>query len=40
LDPPPGEKIKQELLRWKGVTIHEDNFVTILFYMEGVEMGH
>ena len=40
LDLPPSEKIKQELLRWKGVTIHEHNFVTVLFYMEGVEMGH
>ncbi len=40
LDLPPSEKIKQELLSWKGVTIHEHNFVTILFYVEGVEMGH
>ena len=40
MDLPPSEKIKQELLSWKGVTIHEHNFVTILFYMEGVEMGH
>lgn len=36
----PSETIKQELLSWKGVTIHEHNFVTILFYVEGVEMGH
>jgi hypothetical protein len=27
LDPPPNEKIKQELLSWKGVTVHEHNFV-------------
>lgn len=30
MDPPPSEKIKQELLSWKGVTIHEHNSVTIL----------
>jgi hypothetical protein len=37
---PQGEKIKQELLNWKGVTIQEHNFfVTIAFYVEGVEMG-
>jgi Family of unknown function (DUF5519) len=40
LDLPPSEKIKQELLSWKGVTIHEHNFVTIMFYVDGVEMGH
>jgi hypothetical protein len=40
LDLPPSEKIKQELLSWKGVTLHEHNFVTILFYVEGAEMGH
>jgi len=40
LDPPPSEKIKQELLSWKGVTLHEHNFVTIFFYVEGAEMGH
>ncbi len=40
MDLPPSEKIKQELLSWKGVTIHEHNFVTILFYVEGAEMGH
>ena len=40
LDLPPSEKIKQELLSWKGVTMHEHNFVTILFYVEGAEMGH
>jgi hypothetical protein len=37
---PPSEKIKQELLSWKGVTIHEHNFVTIMFYVDGIEMGH
>ncbi len=40
LDLPPSERIKQELLSWKGVTLHEHNFVTILFYVEGAEMGH
>jgi hypothetical protein len=40
LDLPPSEKIKQELLSWKGITIHEHNFVTIMFYVDGVEMGH
>ena len=40
MDPPPSEKIKQELLSWKGVTLHEHNFVTIFFYVEGAEMGH
>ena len=40
MDLPPSEKIKQELLSWKGVTIHEHNFVTIMFYVDGIEMGH
>jgi hypothetical protein len=40
LDSPPSEKIKEELLSWKGVTIHEHNFVTIMFYVGGIEMGH
>lgn len=40
LDQPPSEKIKQELLSWKGVTIHEHNFVTLMFYVDGEEMGH
>jgi Family of unknown function (DUF5519) len=39
-DLPPSEKIKQNLLSWKGVTIHEHNFVTIIFYLDGIEMGH
>jgi hypothetical protein len=38
LDLPPSEKIKQELLSWKGVTLHEHNFVTIIFYVNGIEM--
>ena len=33
MDPSPSEVIKQELLSWKGVTIHEHNFVTIIFYV-------
>jgi hypothetical protein len=36
----PSEVIKQELLSWKGVTIHEHNFVTIIFYVDDIEMGH
>jgi hypothetical protein len=40
MDLPPSEVIKQELLSWKGVTIHEHNFVTIIFYVGGIEMGH
>jgi hypothetical protein len=36
----PSEVIKQELLSWKGVTIHEHNFVSIIFYVDGIEMGH
>jgi hypothetical protein len=28
------------LLSWKGVTLHEHNFVTVFFYVEGAEMGH
>ena len=40
LELPPSEKIKQELLGWKGVTIHEHNFVSIIFYLDGIEMGH
>jgi hypothetical protein len=37
---PPSEKPKQELLRCNGVTIHEHNFVTIIFSVDGAEMGH
>ena len=40
MDPPPSEVIKQELLSWKGVTVHEHNFVTIIFYLGGKELGH
>jgi hypothetical protein len=40
LDLTPSEKIKKELLSWKGVTLHEHNFVTIMFYVGGIEMGH
>jgi hypothetical protein len=40
MDSPPSEVIKQELLSWKGVTIHEHNFVSIIFYVDGIEMGH
>jgi luciferase-like monooxygenase len=40
MDLSPSEKIKQELLSWKGVTIHEHNFVTVMFYINGIEMGH
>ncbi|MDQ4013740.1 MAG: DUF5519 family protein, partial [Thermoproteota archaeon] len=40
MDPPPSEVIKQELLSWKGVTVHEHNFVTIIFYLDGKELGH
>jgi hypothetical protein len=29
----PSEKIKQELVSWKGVTIHEHDFVTMMFYL-------
>ena len=36
----PSDVIKQELLSWKGVTIHEHNFVSIIFYVDGIEMGH
>jgi hypothetical protein len=40
MNPSPSEAIKQELLSWKGVTIHEHNFVSMIFYVNGVEMGH
>ena len=40
MDPSPSEVIKQELLSWKGVTVHEHNFVTIIFYLDGKELGH
>jgi hypothetical protein len=40
MDLSPSEAITQELLSWKGVTMHEHNFVSIIFYVNGVEMGH
>jgi hypothetical protein len=40
MDQSASERIKQELLRWKGVTIHEHNFVSMIFYVDGKEMGH
>jgi hypothetical protein len=40
MNPSPSEAIKQELLSWKGVTMHEHNFVSIMFYINGIEMGH
>jgi hypothetical protein len=40
MNPSPSEAIKQELLSWKGVKIHEHNFVSMIFYVNGVEMGH
>jgi Family of unknown function (DUF5519) len=40
LDVAPSDKIKQELLSWKGVILDDHNFVTIFFYVEGAEMGH
>lgn len=39
-DLPPSEVIKQELLGWKGVTMHEHDFASTIFYADGVEMGH
>ncbi len=40
MDSSPSEKIKQELLSWKGVTIHEHNFVGTIFYVGRIEMGY
>ena len=40
MEPSPSEVIRQELLSWKGVTMHEHNFVTVVFYVDGIEMGH
>ncbi len=40
MDRSPSEVIKQELLSWRGVTIHEHNFATMIFYLDGIEMGH
>jgi len=40
LDLPSSEVIKHELLSWEGVTTHEHNFTSIIFYVNGIEMGH
>jgi Family of unknown function (DUF5519) len=40
MDLSPSEIIKQELQSWKGVTVHEHNFVSMIFYVDGKEMGH
>jgi hypothetical protein len=40
LDTSPSEVIKKELLGWKGVTVHEHNFASIIFFVDGAEMGH
>jgi hypothetical protein len=40
MDLSPSEAIKKELLSWNGVTIHEHNFVSMIFYVDGIEMGH
>lgn len=38
--PPSSEVIKKELLSWKGVTAHEHNFASTIFYVNELEMGH
>ena len=40
MDPSPSEAISQELRSWKGVTIDGHNFTSIIFYLDGVELGH
>jgi Family of unknown function (DUF5519) len=40
LDPPSSDVIKKELLSWEGVTAHEHNFASTIFYIDGFEMGH
>jgi hypothetical protein len=40
LDLSSSEVIKKELLSWKGVTAHEHNFTSVIFYVNGFEMGH
>jgi hypothetical protein len=40
LDSRPSETIRKELLGWKGVTAHDYNFATVIFYVDGREMGH
>jgi hypothetical protein len=36
MDPTPSEKIKHELISWKGVTIHAHNFVAVMFFCVGL----
>jgi hypothetical protein len=36
----PSETIKQELLGWEGVTMHDHDFATTRFYVNDIEMGH
>lgn len=40
MDSSSSEVIKKELLSWKGVTAHDHNFASIIFYVNGQEMGH
>jgi len=40
MDSSASETIKQELLSWKGITVHEHNFVSVIFHINGIEMGH
>lgn len=40
MDSSASETIKKELLSWKGVTVHEHNFVSMIFHINGIEMGH
>lgn len=40
MDSRPSETIRKELLGWKGVTAHEHSLATVIFYVDGVEMGH
>jgi hypothetical protein len=40
LGSPSSEVIKKELLSWNGVTARDHNYASIIFYVDGVEMGH
>ena len=40
MDSLSNEVIKRELLSWNGVTAHEHNFSSTIFYVNGREMGH
>ena len=40
MDPPSSETIKKVLLSWKGVTAHEHNFASTIFYVNDEELGH